>query len=145
MIKILNDSSTMVWGNLLWNKNENKYMMNSQETVFTKVSDATYLNTRAGPNHYKVQQFSLRKSNVSDQIHLLIWDPHIDEFERLVANHKISGEIITKINEDGRVETDSVIVDQLSEEDLTALLENKILFNYRNVMILRRIMEPLKK
>ena len=144
-IKFLKDSSTMVSGILDWDTKKEKFMVKSEKRIITKLKDATFVNYKMDNNNYKVQQFELRKSDLTDKIQLLIWDPNIDEFERLVTNNNIPGQIITKTNDDGEAETDSVIVDNRSEDLLIQIMEKNNLFNYKNVQVLRRVMKPVKE
>jgi hypothetical protein len=144
-IKFLKDSSTMVSGILDWDTKKEKFMVKSEKRIITKLKDATFVNYKMDNNNYKVQQFELRKSDLTDKIQMLIWDPNIDEFERLVTNNNIPGQIITKTNDDGEAETDSVIVDNRSEDLLIQIMEKNNLFNYKNVQVLRRVMKPVKE
>ena len=113
--------------------------------IITNRINDTFVNYKMDNNNYKVQQFELRKSDLTDKIQMLIWDPDIDEFERLVTNNNIPGQIITKTNDDGEAETDSVIVDNRSEDLLIQIMEKNNLFNYKNVQVLRRVMKPVKE
>lgn len=144
-IKILKDSSTIVMGGMIWHKKKEKFVVNSSEATITKINDVMFFNQKKDKNFYEVTQVELRKSDFTDKVQLRIWKPDIDEFERLVTNNLLPGKITTKTNDDGKVETDSVIVDSLSEELLSELIENDNLFNYKNVQVLRRVMKPVDK
>ncbi len=144
-IKILNDSSTMVTGLLEWDKKQEQFVVKSEERIITKLKEATFLNEKTDENYYKVQQIELKKSKISDKIQLLVWDPDIDEFEKLVANNELSGRITTKINDEGKVETDSIIVDNRSEDLLEKMMEKNNLFKYKNVQVLRRFFGSINK
>jgi len=144
VIKILKDSSTIVMGSVDWNKKKEKFVVNSERSIITKINDVTFFNQKKDNNFYDVTQVELWKSDLTDKIQLRIWDPDINEFEKLVTNNILPGKIITKTNDDGKVETDSVIVDSLSKELLSEIVEKNNLFNYKNVHVLRRVIKPIE-
>ena len=144
-IKILKDSSTIVMGGMMWHKKKEKFVINSKKATITKINDVMFFNYEKDKNFYEVKQIEIWKSDFTDKIQLRMWDPNVDEFEKLVTNNILPGKITTKTNDDGKVETDSVIVDSLSEKLLSELIENDNLFNYKNVQVLQRVMEPLDK
>jgi hypothetical protein len=144
-IKILDDSSTMVTGVMDWDKKKEQFVVSSEKRIITKIKEATFLNQKTEKNYYMVQQFELKKSKVSEKIQLLVWDPNIDEFEKLVNNNELPGKIITTINDEGKVETDSVIVDNHSKDLLEQLMKKNNLFKYKNVQVLRRVIGPMEK
>ena len=144
-IKFLGDSSTIVTGLLDWDKDKEMFKVISEKSTITKIKDATFLNGKTNKNNYKITQFELWKSDFTDKVQLRMWDPDVDLFEKLVKNKELPGEIVTKKDKDGKVVTDSVLVDSLSEDELAQLMDKNNLFDYKNVQVLRRVWKSIEK
>jgi len=138
-LKVKNDSMTIIMGYVDWDKDQEKFITKNEEMFISQVNEMTFMNTKTENGEFKIQQFEIRDTWHPGQRQILTWEPDVDKFEQLVESEDLPGKLIKSENQNGEVETDSVIVDKLNYEQISEILQSENLFKYKEVKILRSI------
>lgn len=134
--KVLDDGKTIKFATILWDKEKNDFVIDSQEILLSKLNEKIYINQKAqNEYHIAAMGFALSESENNELMDILVFYPDGDLFKKAIKEKTLKGKI-EKIKSGG-----TNIYIQSNSEELNSFIENNHgkLFDFETPSVYRKI------